>query len=239
METGTTDEKYPLRDGCVFCKISSGYEPARYVAPGGVESEDREELDAHGPLAFRNRLTWLRVMALVVPPGHPSQEQLWTDRDLYIPLIPYALALGRELTIDDVPTDVIPEGFRAISNFGRIAHQSQDHAHIHIIARPDYEPMPEVAAGATPLEASSGDVVVELAEVISAPWSVRLTLTGVTNQEEMWSDKRLPDLIDAAVVTAEKESPQGYRFAAEFLPKSGMGDAGLFILGGGQLDLYA
>ncbi|MBT3942368.1 MAG: hypothetical protein HOC77_12920 [Chloroflexi bacterium] len=244
MERDETDQveikqKYPFRDGCVFCKISEGNEPARYLAPDGVETEDRSGVSGDGPLAFRNRLTWLRVMALVVPPGHPSQEQMWTDRDLYVPLIPYALALGRELTIDNLPDDTAPEGFRAISNFGRIAHQSQDHAHVHIITRPDYEAMPEVKADAPPLDASSGDIVVESAEVISAPWSVRITLAGITTQEKMWADPRLPDLIDSTIALAEKESPEGYRLAAEFLPVDGLGPAGLFILGGGQLDLYA
>lgn len=239
MEQGASDPKYPFRDGCVFCKISEGDEPARYIAPGGVETEERSGVSVDGPLAFRNRLTWLRVMTLVVPPGHPSQEQLWTDRDLYTPLIPYALALGRELTIDNVPDGAEPEGFRAISNFGRIAHQSQDHAHVHVITRPDYEPMPEVQEGAEPLDSSKGAVIVEPADVISAPWSVRLRLTGVSTQQEMWADDRLPDLIDLTIALAEEQSPEGYRLAAEFLPTREMGAAGLFILGGGQLDLYA
>lgn len=239
MSSGTPELKYPLRDGCVFCKISSGDEHAKYLAPGGIESEIRSEMDADGPLAFRNRLTWLRMMALVIPSGHPSQEQLWGDRELYIPLIPYALELGRELTIDNVPDDVTPEGFRAISNFGRIAHQSQDHAHVHVISRPDYEPMPQVIERAAPLETSSGDVIVKPAEVLSAPWSVRLTLSDTTTQQQMWADERMPDLVDAAVLLAEDQSPEGFRFAAEFLPEHGMGPAGLYILGGGQLDLYA
>ena len=209
------------------------------MAPGGIESENRSEMDPYGPLAFRNRLDWLRVMALVVPPGHPSQEQFWGDRELYVPLIPYALSLGRELTIDNVPDDVTPGGFRAISNFGRIAHQSQDHAHVHVISRPDYEPMPKAVEGATPLDTSSGDVIVEPAEVLSAPWSVRLTLSDTATQEQMWADERIADLVDAAVLLAEDESPEGFRFAAEFLPEQGMGPAGLYILGGGQLDLYA
>ena len=209
------------------------------MAPGGIESENRSEMTPYGPLAFRNRLTWLRVMALVVPPGHPSQEQFWGDRELYVPLIPYALSLGRELTIDNVPDDVTPGGFRAISNFGRIAHQSQDHAHVHVISRPDYEPMPKAVEGAAPLDTSSGDVIVEPAEVLSAPWSVRLTLSDTATQEQMWADERIADLVDAAVLLAEDESPEGFRFAAEFLPEQGMGPAGLYILGGGPLDLYA
>jgi hypothetical protein len=99
--------------------------------------------------------------------------------------------------------------------------------------------MPEIVEGAAPLGTSSGDVVVEPAEVLSAPWSVRLTLSGTATQEEMWKDERIPDLVDAAVLLAEDESPEGFRFAAEFLPEQGMGPAGLYILGGGQLDLYA
>lgn len=239
MEPDAPGHDYPLRDGCVFCRISSGDEPARYLAPGGVETEDRSALDADGPLAFRNRLTWVRVMALVVPPGHPSQEELWTDHDLFIPLLRHALAIGRELTIDDVPDGVKPEGFRVISNFGRIAHQSQHHAHVHVIARPDYEPMPVSEEHAPLLPTSNDNVIVQPAEVMSAAWSVRLTLSGARTQGVMWADARFPGLIDAAVTLAEDESPEGYRFAADFAPEDGMGPAGFFILGGGELDLYA
>ena len=239
MEPDASGHDYPMRDGCVFCRISSGDEPARYLAPGGVETEDRSAMDADGPLAFRNRLTWLRVIALVVPPGHPSQEELWADRCILGPLLRHALALGRELTIVDVPDGVTPEGFRVVSNFGRIAHQSQHHAHVHVIARPDYEPMPEVAGDAPSLAAFSDGVIVEPAQVVSAAWSVRLTLPGAATQDEMWADDRFPGLIDAAVALAEDESPEGYRFAADFTPEDGMGPAGFYILGGGQLDLYA
>lgn len=249
MEADPSGHDYPLRDGCVFCRIWSGDEPARYLSPGGVETEDRAAIDADGPLAFRNRLTWLRVMALVVPPGHPSQEELWADHDLIIPLLRHALELGRELTIDEVPEGVTPEGFRVISNFGRIAHQSQHHAHVHVIARPDYEPMPvpvretdgevEAEGGTPPPDALKNDVIVQPAEVVSAAWSVRLTLSGLETQAEMWADERFPGLVDAAVTLAEHESPEGYRFAADFMPEDGMGAAGLYILGGGQLDLYA
>ena len=91
----------------------------------------------------------------------------------------------------------------------------------------------------SPLESSNDHVLVEHAQVISAPWSVRITLAGVTTQEAMWTDQRLPDLIDTTIALAEKQSPEGYRIAAEFLPTDGLGPAGLFILGGGQLDLYA
>ena len=234
-----SDPIYPFRVRCIFCNISNGSEFANYLAPGGVETQDRSDLKPDGPLAFKNRLTGVRVMALVIPSGHPSQEQLWTDRDLYTPLIPHAIALGRELTIDSVPEGTAPEGFRTISNFGRIAHQSQDHAHVHVISRPDAEPMPEVVLDASPLESSNDHVLVEHAQVISAPWSVRITLAGVTTQEAMWTDQRLPDLIDTTIALAEKQSPEGYRIAAEFLPTDGLGPAGLFILGGGQLDLYA
>ena len=55
----------------------------------------------------------------------------------------------------------------------------------------------------------------------------------------MWADERFLGLIDTAVNLAEEESPEGYRFAADFTPEDGMGAAGLYILGGGQLDLYA
>ena len=77
------------------------------------------------------------------------------------------------------------------------------------------------------------------AQGVGAPWGGRLTLSGARSQEEMWADTRFPGLTTAAVTLAEDESPEGYRFAADFTPVTGMGPAGFFILGGGQLDLYA
>jgi hypothetical protein len=55
----------------------------------------------------------------------------------------------------------------------------------------------------------------------------------------MWRGERFPELVAAAVDLSEEESPEGFRFAADFQPAPGLGPPGFFVLGGGPLDLYA
>lgn len=230
--------RYPPKDGCVFCRIVAGDEAARYVAPGGLETAKRADLKPEGVLAFRNRLTWVPVMLIVVPVGHPTQEELWTNPELFVPAVRHALALGEEHCAGGGEGGTPGEGFRLVSNFGRVAHQSQEHGHIHVISRPESEPMPAVEDGAAPLSSRNG-VAVHPADAVSAPWSVRLTLEGASSQREMWQEERFPELVAAAVDLSEEESPEGFRFAADFQPAPGLGPPGFFVLGGGPLDLYA
>jgi diadenosine tetraphosphate (Ap4A) HIT family hydrolase len=60
-------------------------------------------------------------MLLSVPTTHVTQAELWND-------------LGRvgEMAVE-MGEKHCPGGFRLLSNFGRDAMQSQDHAHVHII----------------------------------------------------------------------------------------------------------
>jgi histidine triad (HIT) family protein len=94
---------------CVFCEIIAGREPA------DVLYRDEEVI------VFRNRLRWVPVMLLSVPTKHLTQAELWSD-------------LGRvgEMAVE-MGEKHCPGGFRLLSNFGRDAMQSQDHAHIHVI----------------------------------------------------------------------------------------------------------
>ena len=95
---------------CVFCKIIARKEPAEVL----YEDDDI--------IVFRNRLKWVPVMLLVVPKQHMQQWQLWEE--LMPKAAPIAVKMGEENC---------PGGFRVLSNFGRDAMQSQEHAHIHVV----------------------------------------------------------------------------------------------------------
>lgn len=94
---------------CIFCEIIAGREPA------DILYRDDEVI------VFRNRLRWAPVMLLSVPIRHLTQSELWQN-------------LGR---IGEIAVQMgerhCPGGFRVLSNFGRDAMQSQDHAHVHVI----------------------------------------------------------------------------------------------------------
>ncbi len=94
---------------CVFCEIVAGREPAEVL----YQDDD--------VIVFRNRLRWVPVMILAAPKRHLTQGQLWRD-------------LGR---VGEVAVEMgekhCPGGYRIVSNFGRDAMQSQDHAHVHVL----------------------------------------------------------------------------------------------------------
>jgi histidine triad (HIT) family protein len=94
---------------CVFCEIVAGREPADIL------------YQDDGVIVFRNRLRWVPVMLLSAPTKHLTQAELWKD-------------LGRvgEKAVE-IGERLCPGGFRLVSNFGRDAMQSQDHAHVHVI----------------------------------------------------------------------------------------------------------
>jgi histidine triad (HIT) family protein len=95
---------------CVFCEIIAGREPATVL----FEDDDF--------IVFRNKLKWVPVMLLVVPKDHLTQTELWSTRMGRAGEI--AAQMGREHC---------PNGFRALSNWGYDAMQSQEHGHIHVI----------------------------------------------------------------------------------------------------------
>ena len=94
---------------CVFCEIVAGREPAEILY------EDDEVI------VFRNRLRWVPLMLLSVPKRHITQAELWSDLGNVGRL---AVVMGEKHC---------PGGFRLVSNFGRDAMQSQDHAHVHVL----------------------------------------------------------------------------------------------------------
>ncbi|MBM3933463.1 MAG: HIT domain-containing protein [SAR202 cluster bacterium] len=97
---------------CVFCEIVAGREPARVL----YQDDDI--------LVFRNILTWVPVMLLLIPRKHMSQAELWGSGPLLGRIGELASRLGQEHC---------PGGFRILSNFGHDAMQSQPHGHVHVI----------------------------------------------------------------------------------------------------------
>jgi histidine triad (HIT) family protein len=94
---------------CTFCRIVAHEEPAEILF------EDDEVM------VFRNRLSWVPVMLLVVPKEHVSQEELW----------------GRMGRVGEVAVEMgmthCPNGFRLVSNFGHDGMQSIQHGHVHVL----------------------------------------------------------------------------------------------------------
>ncbi len=221
---------------CTFCRIVAGREPARWVSPPDPDVQARLDngwatgLGGGGAACFANRLRWERVMLLAVPLGHLTQQDMWRG-----PSIGAVARLAVEIGLDQCP-----EGFRLLSNFGRAAHQSQSHAHLHIVSgtAADLERAPRTDTGL------SDDFhpyrVLEVADP-SAPFTLALAPERDESQGGFWESELLPSMARKAVDFAEARSPAGYRFVANFLPANEAKDGGaarIYIQGGGQLGLY-
>ena len=100
-----------MEERCEFCEIVAGRAPA-------VIRHQEPEL-----IVFKNRLTHVPVMLLIVPRRHMSQEEFWAS-----PLFARAAALAVALGTEDAPG-----GFRLISNFWLDALQTQAHGHLHVL----------------------------------------------------------------------------------------------------------
>lgn len=206
--------------GCVFCEIIAGRSPARW--------ESKPTAEAYGAACFHNRLRWARVMLLVIPVEHMTQEDLWTG---------HALAAAARMAVE-MGQRHCPEGFMLLSNFGRAAHQSQDHAHIHVVSGlaahlMNVQPTP---TGRAVRQLEIRDVAVD-----RAPWAVRLSAPELESQAAFWTSEVLLSAGATAVSMATARSPRGFRLISNYLPPEEADDGGppeLFVLGGGQLDLY-
>jgi histidine triad (HIT) family protein len=211
-------------DECVFCEIVEGNAPARFEH---IVSDEGTLLNHPELVTFHNRLDWARVMLLIVPRQHMLQADFWVSR-----LIGDAGALGM-----DLGKSLCPEGFRLISNFGRVAHQSQEHAHLHVISGAG--PPPGMSGAVV---AQMGDVMVRRLETPEAPLAAALSLNDAAAQYQLWSDSRFPRVARSAIEYGSDHSPEGFRLSSGFeSPASGVaggGEPGLVLLGGGQLELY-
>ncbi len=221
---------------CTFCRIIAGLEPARWVTAPDPGTQTRLQTgwtpghDGGGAACFVNRLRWARVMLLVVPLGHLTQQEMWSG-----PAIEAVANLAVRIGLEHCP-----EGFRLLSNFGRAAHQSQPHAHLHIVSGTahELERAPRTAPGDS---AELQPCRVSNVADPTAPLSLHLSPEQDLSQIAFWNSALLQPIARKAVDFAEARSPAGYRFQANFLPAGEAHDggaAGLFVQGGGQLGLY-
>ncbi len=201
-----------------FSRLIAGELPAKWV-----------ENDPGSPVVcFHNRLRWERVMLLVVPREYMTQEQLWLD-DVLLDALRLAVRVGEEHC---------PEGFRVLSNFGRGAHQSQLHAHIHVISG-----IASNIAESKPLEDWSKEnrVRSQRREVAKAPHADLYRDELSSSQFEFLTGEGAPAAAELAVKHGLSFSKPGFRLKANYSmgpegPRGGK--PGLFMLGGGQLELY-
>ncbi len=202
----------------VFSRIIAGELPAKWVAN-----------DPDSPVVcFHNKLRWERVMLLVVPRQYMTQEEMWRD-DVLQDALRMAVDVGEKHC---------SEGFRVLSNFGRGAHQSQLHAHLHVVSG-----LARNIAEARPVEEwrREGELRVQRQQVSKVPHTDLYRDDLSSSQFEFLTGEGAPLAAEAAISHAKSFSPTGFRLKANYrIDEHGPrgGEPGLFMLGGGQLDLY-
>ena len=224
LGTARQDGDARRQDGCVFCEIVAGNSAAKFEHR---VAEDGRLLNHPDLVAFHNRLDWARVMLLVIPRSHITQGEYWTSD-----LLNEAARLGVELG-----DSLCPEGFRLISNFGRSAHQSQEHAHLHVVSGAG-----EPSSPRGPLITQIGAVAVHRSNAAGVPLAVTLSHRGDATQKQLWTGDHFVQVGRSAVEYASEHTPEGFRLLSEFQSPAtgsgGGGEPGLHLHGGGQLDLY-
>ena len=201
-----------------FSRIIAGELPAKWVS---------NEPDSP-VVCFHNRLKWARIMLLVVPRDCMSQEELWLE-DVLQDALRLAIEVGETHC---------PEGFRVLSNFGRWAHQSQMHAHIHVVSGLAENIAETESAGEWQ---SEGSIAVQRQKVGSAPHADLYRDDISSTQFEFLTGEGAPQAAASAISHAKSFSQKGFRLKANYSmeadgPRGGV--PGLFMLGGGQLGLY-
>ncbi len=214
---------------CIFCQIADGTSPARQEH---LIDDDGQLLSGGNLIAFHNRLDWARVMLLIIPRDHMTQAEYWTTH-LLTEAAQLATALGDKQC---------PEGYRLISNFGRVAHQSQEHAHLHLISGADTD-LPATFDGGAKTLFERPPVRITPTAVPGVPLAVRITAAGAATQTQLWRGDHFLKCGQTAIEYASEHTPEGFRLISNFHSPAtghiGGGDAALLMLGGGQLDLYA
>ncbi len=201
-----------------FSRLIAGELPANWVAN-----------DPDSPVVcFHNRLKWERVMLLVVPRAYMTQEEMWLD-DVLQDALRLAVEVGEEHC---------PEGFRVLSNFGRVAHQSQLHAHLHVVSG-----IAQNIADAKPIDEwrADGELLVQRQEVNDMPHTDLYRDELSSSQFEFLTGEGATVAGATAIKHAKSFSPKGFRLKANYSMEQGGprgGQPGLFLLGGGQLSLY-
>jgi diadenosine tetraphosphate (Ap4A) HIT family hydrolase len=213
----------PDNGDCIFCKIVNDDAPANWV------SRPSEGLKVS---CFHNRLKWERVMLLIVPDEHMTQSEFWSS-----PVLNNAAKLA--VKVGDAYC--AEDGYRVISNFGRVAHQSQVHAHLHVVSGASTQVQ---NASAPNVLSENGATVVTQYEIPDSPTSIGVSVEDVATQRDLYEGGQILEAADAAMTWGAQNSSQGFRLLSSFNPasdqepKPGMNENGLFLLGGGQLGLY-
>lgn len=225
---------------CAFCAIVLGDTEATWVARPDSGTD---------VVCFHNQLKWARVMLLVIPTRHMTQLELWSSRTL-IDAALLAVEMGEKHCGD--------EGFRVISNFGRVAHQSQVHGHLHVVSGTSVQIREANQKSRLSSQAEDDDLVIDEYEIAEVPFAAQVSPAGSSplSQREMWAGDQILAASRAAIQISEQHSPDGFRLMSSFDPVPGSGSgsaaasdssvntsagnnpAGLFLLGGGQLGLY-
>lgn len=210
---------------CVFCAIVAGDTEADW------EVRPNHEVSA---VCFHNRLKWARVMLLVIPTQHMSQADLWSSSSL-INVASLAVKMGNK--------HCGTEGFRVVSNFGRVAHQSQFHAHLHVISGTS-SLVEEASQQSQEIKTIDPESISdETFEIGEKPFVIKIASIDTLDQRDLWGSSKILNASRTALELSNKYSPHGFRLISSFDPEGSTPSAesdprGLFLLGGGQLDLY-
>lgn len=212
----------PAKSSCVFCDIIRGDSPALW------EKRPTSRTEA---VCFRNRLKWAKVMLLVVPVKHLTQDELWSS-DTLIESARLAVEMGNKYCHQ--------YGYRVIANFGVKAHQSQIHAHMHVVS--GISRQIKESNFKSHIDTVNG-LVTEEYSVQEAPLTVKISPSTNVNQREMWSTDLIVRASLEALRISRQRTPDGYRLMSSFDPAKnsvyvGENPSGLFLMGGGQLGLY-
>jgi hypothetical protein len=173
-------------------------------------------------------------MLLVIPTQHMSQADLWSSSTL-LNVTSLAVEMGNK--------HCGAEGFRVVSNFGRVAHQSQFHAHLHVISGTsslEEEASQKSQEVRTIDPESISDKTFDIGE---KPFLIKIASVDTLDQRDLWGSAQILNAARAALEFSNKYSPDGFRLISSFDPERSTASAesasgGLFLLGGGQLDLY-
>jgi diadenosine tetraphosphate (Ap4A) HIT family hydrolase len=180
----------PNNGDCIFCKIVNDDAPANWV------SRPSEGLKVS---CFHNRLKWERVMLLIVPDEHMTQSEFWSS-----PVLNNAAKLAVEVG-DEYCSDF---GYRVISNFGLVAHQSQVHGHLHVVSGVSTQ----VQKAAVPnVLSENGAIVVTQYEIPDSPTSIGVSVEDVATQRDLYEGGQILKAADAAMTWGGQNSSQGFR----------------------------
>ena len=200
---------------CVFCEILRGNAPARWVQK---PSDDNVAISC-----FHNRLKWAKTMLLIVPNEHLTQNQYWKS-NLIFDAIQLGIKLGDKFCGYS--------GFRIISNFGKVAHQSQNHGHLHMVSGTNQQ------ANATKEKHLHllGEIGYKTIVQNNNNEIIFMKIGNFYSNRAMWSSIKVMDLLEHAVLIGEKNFEKGFRIETSF--ESSITPPSLYLTGGNKIPLY-